>query len=53
MSRHSLGTCSLARSLLPTAHPVEGKFGLVRKNLKVSKNGIDPIQPNSDKEEGN
>jgi len=53
MSGHSLGTCSLARSLLQTAHPVEGKFGLVRETLKVSKNGIDPIQPNPDKEEGN
>jgi len=53
MSGHSLGTCSLARSLLQTAHPVEGKLGLVRETLKVSKNGIDPIQPNPDKEEGN
>jgi hypothetical protein len=53
MSRHPLGTCSLVRSLLPTAHPVEGKFGLVRETLKVSKKRIDPIQPNPNKEEGN
>jgi hypothetical protein len=53
MSGHSLGTYSLARSLLQTAHPVEGEFRLVRETLKVSKKGIDPIQPNPNKEEGN
>jgi len=50
---HSLGTYSLARSLLQTAHPVEDEFRLVRETLMVSKNGIDSIQANPNKEEGN
>ena len=45
-------TSPLARGLLPAAHPVEGKFRLVRETLKVSKNGIDSIQPTQNKEEG-
>jgi hypothetical protein len=34
------------------AHLVEGKFGLVRETLKVSKKGIDSMQPDPNKEEG-
>jgi len=45
VSRHPLGTGSLARSLLPMTHPVESKFELVRETLKVTKNETDPIQP--------
>jgi len=52
VSRHPFRTSLLAQSLLPTTYPVEGKFGLVRETLKVSKNGIDSIQPNPNKEEG-
>jgi len=53
MSGDRFWTCPLARGLLPTGHPVEGKFGLVRETLKVSKKGIDSIEPNPNKEEGN
>jgi len=49
---HPFRTGSLARVLLPTTQPVEGKFRLVRETLKVSKNAIDSIQPNPNKEEG-
>ena len=52
MFRDSFWTSPLARGLFPTAHPVEGKFGLVRETLKVSKNGNDSMQPNPNKEEG-
>ena len=52
MSGDPFWTSPLARGLLPAAHPVEGKSILVRETLKVSKNGIDSIQPNPNKEEG-
>jgi len=52
VSRDPFWTSPLARGLLPTSHPVEGKFGLVRETLQVSKKGIDSIQPNPNKEEG-